>query len=118
MFVGVHVMLAEMTKTPELALSMEEGDAFMTSAQNVMRHYSVETTQKTLDWIAFGGVAVGQIYGPRLVALAMRKREESKAERSGKVIRPAAFNRAAPDANPILQPDAFAGPATEEGFPG
>lgn len=45
----------------------------MDAAQNVMRHYSVETTQKTLDWMAFIGVA-STMYAPRLVAINLRKR--------------------------------------------
>ncbi len=72
MFVGLHVAIAGATKTPEFAISNEEGEQFMRSAQNVMRHYSVETTQKTLDWIAFGGVCA-QIYAPRIVAVAAKK---------------------------------------------
>jgi hypothetical protein len=72
MFVGLHAMLAGATNTPELAIEPAEGEAFMKSAQNVMRHYSVETTQKTLDWIAFMGTATG-IYAPRLVAARMNR---------------------------------------------
>lgn len=91
MFVGLHVMLANATKTPELAIAPEEGEAFMVSAGQVLRHYSLETTQKTLDWIAFAGCA-GAIYGPRAVAIALRRREEAR-ERPGRVIRPPAWNR-------------------------
>lgn len=58
---------------PELFISEDEGDQFMKRAQAVAKHYSVETTQKTLDWIAFGGCAVG-MYAPRVVALMMRRR--------------------------------------------
>lgn len=73
MFVGLHVMLAERTETPELAITEDEGKAFMDAAQNVMRHYSVETTQKALDWTAFVGTAAG-MYMPRIAAIGMRKR--------------------------------------------
>lgn len=73
MFVGLHVMLAERTDTPELAIAEDEGKAFMEAAQNVMRHYSVETTQKALDWTAFVGTAAG-MYMPRMAAIGMRKR--------------------------------------------
>lgn len=68
-------MLAERTETPELRMSMDEGQQFMTSAQNVLRHYSVQQTQKTLDWIAFMGVAAG-LYTPRIGAYMMRKNAE------------------------------------------
>jgi len=77
MFVGLHALLAERTQTPELVLSEEEGDQFMKSAQKVMRHYSVETTQKTLDFIAFFGT-VASIYGTRIAAIGIRKRGEQQ----------------------------------------
>lgn len=73
MFVGLHVMLAERTETPELAITEDEGKAFMDAAQNVMRHYSVETTQKALDWTAFVGVAAG-MYLPRVAAISMSRK--------------------------------------------
>ena len=79
MFVGLHVAIAGATKTPEFAITDEEGDQFMKAAQNVMRHYSVETTQKTLDWIAFAGVCA-QIYAPRIVAVAAKKPERPRTQ--------------------------------------
>jgi len=78
MFVGLHAMVAMQTGTPEIEITPEEGTAFLNAAQNVMRHYSVETTQKTLDWIAFAGVAVG-MYGTRAVAIMARQRAERSA---------------------------------------
>jgi len=75
MFVGIHAMLAIQTNNPELMISDAEGKSFMNAAQNVMRHYSVETTQKTLDWIAFLGIGVG-IYGTRVVAISNRRAVE------------------------------------------
>lgn len=75
MFVGLHALLADRTETPEIAITEEEGKAFMDAAQNVMRHYSVETTQKALDWTAFVGVAAG-MYMPRVAAVGMRKRAQ------------------------------------------
>lgn len=79
MFVGIHAVLAERTNTPELMISPDEGKQFMASAQNVMRHYSVQSTQKTMDWIAFGGYA-SMMYGTRFAAISMRKREEKKPQ--------------------------------------
>lgn len=75
MFVGMHVLLSERIEVPEIAITQEEGEQFMKAAQNVMRHYSVETTQKTLDIIAFAGVSA-QIYMPRMAAYGIRKRSE------------------------------------------
>lgn len=71
LFVGAHVLLADRTGVPELAITEDEGQQFMQRAQAVLRHYSVQTTQKAMDWIAFAGVA-GMIYIPRVVALANR----------------------------------------------
>jgi hypothetical protein len=75
MFVGLHALMAARLDTPELELSEDEGAQFMKAAQNVMRHYSVRTTQKTMDTIAFAGVCVG-IYAPRFAALKMRQAME------------------------------------------
>lgn len=58
---------------------MEEATSFMGAAERVARHYSITTTQKTLDWIAFMGIAAG-IYGTRFVAIAARKRHERPVE--------------------------------------
>lgn len=77
LFVGVHVIAAGATGVPEVAIDMAEGDAFMKSAQNVMRHYSVESSQKTIDWLAFGGTCC-MIYGTRFGAYMLRKRSESQ----------------------------------------
>lgn len=80
LFVGLHVVAASVMNTPELALDMAEGDQFMKSAQNVMRHYSVESSQKTIDWLAFGGTCC-LIYGTRFGAYMLRKRTELKDDR-------------------------------------
>lgn len=80
MFVGLHLMVAAKTNCPELAIEPDEGIAFMQAAQNVLRHYSVQTTQKTLDWIAFAGVA-GGIYLTRGVAISNRRAAEKAARR-------------------------------------
>jgi hypothetical protein len=77
MFVGMHAMLATLTQTPELELSEDEGKNFTTCAQNVMRHYSVTATQKTLDWVAFFGCCM-MIYGPRVAAISFRKASEKQ----------------------------------------
>lgn len=57
---------------PELAITDDEGEQFMKAAQNVMRHYNVQTTQKTLDWVALMGVSA-TIYGTRLYAIMNRE---------------------------------------------
>lgn len=80
MFVGLHALMSERTGVPEWSMSEDEGKQFMAAAQNVMRHYSVETTQKTLDWISFIGTGAG-IYGTRLAAYRFRTAAEREAKR-------------------------------------
>jgi len=50
----------------------------MQAVQNVMRHYSVETTQKTLDWVALMGAASG-MYVPRLAAISIRRKSVKRS---------------------------------------
>lgn len=69
------MMIANVSETPEWMVSPEEGADFMKAAQNVMRHYSVQSTQRTLDWISLFGVA-GGMYGTRVAAISIRKRRE------------------------------------------
>ncbi len=78
LFVGAHVLLAQAIKTPELAITMDEGGQFMKAAQNVARHYDVRTTQKAMDWIAFCGVGC-MIYVPRVVAIANNRHKPAPA---------------------------------------
>lgn len=82
------------TQTPELVITDDEGKQFLNSAQDVLRHYSVETTQKTIDWIAFMG-SFGMMYGTRYIAVTQRHKRE-RTERGegpkGQVIRPLRFN--------------------------
>ena len=68
LFVSTHVVLARATDVPELAITDAEGEQFLKACENVARHYSVTTTQKTLDWLALIGSGV-QIYGTRAMVL-------------------------------------------------
>lgn len=79
MFVGLHALLAHRLEAPELEISAAEGKDFMQSVQSVMRHYSVETTQKTLDWVALFGTVSG-MYVPRIAAVSMRRKSERRPQ--------------------------------------
>lgn len=94
LFVGIHAGLAMATGAPELMISEQEGKQFMTSVQNVMRHYDVQTTQKTMDYIALFGTA-GSIYLPRMFAIWDRKQSEN---------RPPKFVRRPPEPQPVQHP--------------
>lgn len=95
-------MIAMKTETPEFMLGEGEGKAFMDAAQNVMRHYSVQTTQKALDWIAFMGVASG-MYVPRIAAVAVRKKQGKRQQQPARQ----GPSMTVPQAAPIIQPDQF-----------
>lgn len=68
MFVGLHALLAMKTGIPEIAISDDEGAQFFARVADVQRHYNIQTTQKTMDWIALVGCTAG-IYIPRVVAI-------------------------------------------------
>lgn len=112
-FVGIHVQLAQATQVPEFVIEQEEGDEFLKRAQAMMSHYSVETTQKTIDWLAFIGVG-SMIYGTRFIAYNARvsreRKERGEPPRSNVVRHPR--NRAAmqgapsPDAPLVIEPNA------------
>ena len=63
----MHLQIAKLSGNPELAISEADGKAFLTAAQNVMRHYPVVASQKAVDWAAFAFVA-SFIYVPRIAA--------------------------------------------------
>ena len=88
MLVGVSTMLALRTGYEEVELTEAETRSWLKAAQKVARHYSIETTQKTLDWIAFAGVSA-QVFGSRAVAVAVRRRTESPREPRTRPSRPA-----------------------------
>jgi hypothetical protein len=84
----MHAGLAALSKCPELAIGEAESKQLAEAAGKVMRHYPIETTQKTLDWAGLGLLA-GTIYGTRVVAIGMRRdkeRREARATGAGSVM--------------------------------
>jgi hypothetical protein len=77
MLIGISVMLAMRTGIEEFSVSPDEIDAFTRAAGNVARHYNIETTQKTLDWIALVGVSA-QVFGTRAFAIALKAGERRR----------------------------------------
>lgn len=71
-------MLALRTGHEELELTEAETKSFMTAAQNVARHHSIETTQKTIDYIAFLGVTA-QVFGTRILAVVVKEGKKRRA---------------------------------------
>lgn len=93
-FVGAHVIIAERYEVPELVMDMSEGQQLADAVQNVLRHYSIETTQKAIDWAALIGTSC-MIYGSRFGAYMLRRAAE---KRSGIIIPPNMPMRPAPEA--------------------
>lgn len=115
-------MLAQATGVPELAVTDEEGKSFMDAAANVMRHYSVVGTQKTMDWVAFASCCAG-IYGPRAFLLISKRRTPHDHPKSPRDFggqsepfppRPAREPRSSPPDNP----DMISSPLELEDEPG
>ena len=73
-------MFAMQARAPEFELGEDEAKYFLRSAQNVLRHYSVETTQKTIDIVTLCGVSM-QVFGTRVVAYSVRRRQEAGGRR-------------------------------------
>lgn len=104
------MIAAGASNVPELAIDMQEGDTFMKSAQNVMRHYSVESSQKTIDWLAFGGT-VCMIYGTRFGAYMLRRRsEQQEQQRPGATVYQMPVRQTVQATNPMSAP----GPVSQE----
>ena len=68
--------MAQLSGHPEIAISEQDGHAFLGAAQNVLRHYPLTASQKALDWAAFAFVA-SFIYVPRFAAVQKRTREQT-----------------------------------------
>lgn len=100
------MILAGVLKSPGLILTEAEAHQLAEATANVSRHYNVQATQKTLDWINFC-TCVTLIYGTRVMAASKRKKEEAEANpKPGKVI----FG-SFPGGPPVAEAPPFAGDA-------
>lgn len=69
------MLLASATKTPEVALDKEEANILAAGVAGVVEHYdflSSVLSDKSAAWLALGQ-AVAIVYGPRVMAVRMRK---------------------------------------------
>lgn len=85
MFVGLHAAIAMATHNPEIQIGEDQGAAFMGAAQNVMRHYGVTSTQKSIDWLVLWGAGLG-MYVPMISAIRFRQAEEKRAAASAGIM--------------------------------
>jgi hypothetical protein len=67
-----------LTGVREFALDPDESAQFADAAKEVMRHYPIGLSEKTLAWINLAIVG-GGIYGTRFMAYNLRKSAERKA---------------------------------------
>ena len=98
MLIGISTMLALRTGIEEIEVGADEMNAWLGAAQKVARHYSVETTQKTLDWVAFVGIT-GQVFGTRALAVSIKARQQPARRRGPAVVHD--FPQ------PAIQPDVY-----------
>jgi hypothetical protein len=99
MLAGCMTMGAVQFQAPEWEVGEPEAKEYLTHVQNVMRHYSVESTQKSID-TAMLVFASAMFLGTRSVATMARMREEKEGKRKpadrGSVVHgpwPAAMNQ-------------------------
>lgn len=86
----MHVGMAEMTKTPELALSEVEASGLATSAVNVLDQFDI-TPDPKMQAIVGLLMTAGMIYGPRMYNIQSRvkaEKSEPKSSASMHVLRP------------------------------
>ena len=80
MIVGISAMLALQTGFEQIEAGEDEVRGWLKAAQRVARHYSVKTTQKALDWIAFSGISA-QVWGTRAVAVVVEMNHRERPPR-------------------------------------
>lgn len=72
------MMLAMLTKCPELMISEDEAKRLALALTNVMAHYKINIAPKTVAMMQFAAAAAS-IYGPKTVMILKRKNAEKKA---------------------------------------
>jgi len=99
---AIHLTLAAVAATPELALSQDEARAIAAAASNVSRHYDMRTSQKVMDW-GMLGVTVAGVYGPRVAIMVNKRRaaEQRQPPAGNGAAMPAATGETAWAADPF-----------------
>jgi predicted DNA-binding transcriptional regulator YafY len=77
--VSINAGIVAITKLPELEVTAEENHRIAVAAQNLAQYYDVRIDPKNQALMALIG-AVGQAYGTRLVAVAMRPKKQPEAQ--------------------------------------
>ena len=79
MLLLVHTTLAAATKTPEMVLDKTESDLLANATVELGKQYDVQLDPKMQAAVALIGAA-GLVYGPRVIAIKVRKAGERKAK--------------------------------------
>lgn len=79
LLIGIHQMGAAILKTSELEISASEAKQLSDATQAVLKEYNHVINPKTAAWIQLC-VALGSVYGTRIVAVQMRNKTERKAK--------------------------------------
>lgn len=77
MILSVHAVMACVVKEAEL--TEEEARKLADASREVMKHYPLGISDKTLAWVNLTLVA-GNVYGPRAVAWGIRRATERRAK--------------------------------------
>lgn len=78
--VGVHKLLAALTKQPIVAVTEAEGEALACACADIIEEYGLAMSRRALLWCNLIS-AVAIVYGPRVamaMAVAKNKRQENK----------------------------------------
>jgi hypothetical protein len=81
---GIHSLLAVTLSAPELAWKDDEAKIVAENMVAVSRHYDIQASQKAIDWGNLV-IALGTVYGRKVVPLAMRKSREATAARKARM---------------------------------
>lgn len=78
MLLVVHATLAQLSGIKELELDDDEARKLSEASKEVLKHYPLGVSEKTLAWVNLTVVA-GGIYGIRFMAWNVRKSAEKRA---------------------------------------
>lgn len=78
--VGIHAMLAGMTKVEELQIDATEGKKLGDAVNTVLQQYNHVINPKMAAWVNLGMVSAA-VYGPRYMAVKLRHETEKQKPR-------------------------------------
>lgn len=78
MFVVVHATLAALVNVRELELSEDEARKLSDASKEVLKHYPLGVSDKTIAWVNLAVIA-GGVYGTRIMAYNVRRGAERRA---------------------------------------